>query len=290
VGSITSTQFCFIRSILEDIHDYSILADVIKLLSSADQPELCASLFDTLNHHFDIFEIIGAANPCMDLFLARYKLSRSQQKTSEAMVQSLLDACTRFPKLADTVKILRHDLIQHRQATAVSACSPVSDHMVDMTQSRDMTFAEDMEKALASGTSIDKPTLIRLFEALSGRIEESWQDSKSSSRSLAILLAKLQTFGSTLLNELLSNWLSRTLGMTRRPSLLIVLSPLVESGCIDIQQIIRSTKEFLAVNLVDDLLQRSLLIVEVLQLLTTLGSRGSKTGYVSLPMEYRSCF
>ena len=125
-----------------------------------------------------------------------------------------------------------------------------------------------MEKALSSGTSIDKPTLTRLFEALSCRIEESWQESKPSNPDTMLLLAKLRTSES---DELLSAWLSKVLGMARRPLLVVVLPPLVEAGCVDIGQVIQSAKEFLA-HSADDPLP---LIVEVLEFLAAVGSAGS---------------
>jgi mediator of RNA polymerase II transcription subunit 12, fungi type len=232
ISAITADQFIVIRRILEDFEDFSILADVLKMVSSSDNSTVLASVADTVNYHLATLTAIGAANECFDVLLERHRSLKVRRAAEKFLLVSLFNLASAIPGGGESMQHLAGELAKCDQKTAVAACSPVSDHMTDVLQSTDADFNEDIERLLSSGTSMDKHTLARLFETVLSRMESTWGDSEPQLLSFGLLLARLRAFDERNFDALVGKWVGRLLLMTSRPSLSQTLSPLVNSGCV----------------------------------------------------------
>lgn len=233
-------QFQVARAILESTSDYSILADILKLSTDSDQSQILASVAETLNNHLQEFSAIGARDSCVKSLLEKYDYMKSQSQIDEHLIISLLDLCTRLPERVQRTKDLRKDLSKLRKATAVVACSPisVSDHVTDASPGGNTSFSDDIERALASGTNIDKPTLARLFSSIVNAIESTWKVAHGGSLEAYSYLMRLDVMDSDTSEHLIPDWLVKVLKSDSRPPLSSIIIPLFEFRCLSFSRLL----------------------------------------------------
>ncbi|KAI9769426.1 MAG: RNA polymerase II mediator complex subunit [Geoglossum simile] len=281
ISAITADQFAVIRRILEEFEDFSILADVLKMVSSSDNSTVLASVADTVNYHLATLTAIGAANECFDVLLERHRSLKVRRAAEKFLLVSLFNLASAIHGGGESMQHLAGELAKCDQKTVVAACSPVSDHMTDVLQSTDADFNDDIERLLSTGTSMDKHTLARLFETVLSRMESAWGDPEPQLLSFGLLLARLRTFDERNFDALVSKWVDRLLLMTSRPSLSQMLSPLVNSGCVMLSTPVSCSADLLdsRAHEVDDIMAASI-AAETLELVF-----GSESDQFS-PMNY----
>ncbi len=236
--SIKAEQFCYIRSVLEEFQDFSILADILCISSTFGDQEVLASVADTVNYHFDTFSAIGAAS---DLFAGLIEQNRSlaaNRPASKSLLVSLIDLGSHFPAEAPTIQQLCGQLALCEQKSAVAACSPVSDHMAEALQSAESNFNDEFEQLLTSGTSMDKQTMSRLFSTIVKRIEHAWDHSEDEINNLGFLCSRLRVFDLKHFDSLMLVWVESLLLSNTRPELTRAVSPLVSAGCLSIRSVV----------------------------------------------------
>ncbi|KAI9819203.1 MAG: RNA polymerase II mediator complex subunit [Pycnora praestabilis] len=237
-SALTVPQFVAVRSILEDLEDYTILADVLKSVTSSDNPIILASIADTLNHHLQVFAAIGAHDDLFQALIKREQSLRVRRPSEKYVLLSFMEVGSRIAENDQTLQWLAHELSRCDQKSAVAACSPVSDHMVEVLQSADVDFHEEIERLLASGTSIDKNTMARMFATVVSRIESSWFDAKEQASPLGFLLSRLRAFDLETFDTLLVRWVEGLLTMHDRPALLQCIPSLVNAGCVTLDAVV----------------------------------------------------
>jgi len=206
-SAITPSEFCTLRTILESTEDISILADVIKIVLTSDDCSVLASVTDTLSMHLETFAAIGALTELFEALLS-HPLSQSNDiSVINTLLPSLINLARRVPGEEDAALQLEYSLAQHNRKTAAEACSPVSDEMVEVLQSTEADFSDGIEKVLSSGTSMDTPTLTRLFRTIVGRMESSWAKLTWQQHSCCHLLSRLKAFDAKHFDTLMSSWL-----------------------------------------------------------------------------------
>lgn len=234
-SAITVSEFSTIRQCLELIDDYTMLADIMMIVASSNDTDVLASCADTLNLHQDIFSAIGALNGLFDKLISRLRnLNDDIDSVPRSFLLSLSELAARIPEQ----EILAQELFRSDRKTAVDACSPVSDHMA-VIETAEADFTDEIEKVLASGTSMDQGTLDRLFQRIIQRLEASWQKSPEQQRGCGLLLNRLRTFDTKIFDTLMIIWVTRVLNMKLRPDLTIVLSPLISLGCLAIRDVVQ---------------------------------------------------
>ncbi|KAF4624814.1 hypothetical protein G7Y89_g13353 [Cudoniella acicularis] len=238
-SAITASDFHFVRLYLELIEDYSMLADVLKITTSSNDPEVLASCADTLNLHLDTFAAIGALHSLFEILLARLRaLADDQDSIPRIFLVSLLDLATRIPEQKTLAQQLSQELAMSDRKNAADACSPVSDHIAITQTSED--FTEEIEKILASGNSMDQATLDRLFQRVVIQVESSSGKHPEQQRDLGLLLTKLHPFDAQHFDVLMSAWVGRFLRMSNRPSMIRVFGPLISFGCLSLSVLVAS--------------------------------------------------
>ena len=236
-SAITLSDFNTVRQSLENIEDFSILADVLKIVSSSNDAEVLASCADTITFHLESFAAIGALKGLFDTLMSRLQSLAEEDPFPRSLLVSLSHLAVRISGQDDIARKLIQELSRSDRMTAADACSPVSDHMVGVTQTGEADFNDEIEKVLASGNSMDQATLERLFQRIINRLEESWEKSPDQYRSCGLLLTRLRAFDAQPFDILMSAWVSRFLLMETRPSLVQVFGPLISFGCLSIQDI-----------------------------------------------------
>lgn len=237
-SAITSSDFNTVRGYLELIDDYSMLADVLKIVTSSNDAEVLASCADTLDLHIEIFASIGALNGLFDILMARLRaLTDEIDSIPRVFLVSLSDLASRLPGQKTVAQQLAQELARSDRKTAADACSPVSDHMA-LVQTAEADFTDEIEKVLASGNSMDQATLERLFQRIIVRLEESWEKSPEQQRSCGLLLTRLRTFDAQQFDILMTAWVKRLLQMQSRPTMVQTFGPLISFGCLALRDVI----------------------------------------------------
>ncbi|KAG0650574.1 Mediator of RNA polymerase II transcription subunit 12 [Hyphodiscus hymeniophilus] len=237
-SAITASDFNTVRQFLETTEDHSMLADVLKIATSSNDPDVLASCADTLDLHLNTFAAIGALKGIFDILVARLRsLSDDLDSIPRVFLVALSDLAARIPEQNIIAQQLAQELARSDRKTAADACSPVSDHMALM-QTAEADFTDEIEKVLASGNSMDQATLERLFQRIALRLEESWTKSPEQHRSCGLLFTRLRTFDAQQFDLLMAAWVDRFIQMTDRPSMIHVLGPLISFGCINLSNVV----------------------------------------------------
>ncbi|KAG4443322.1 hypothetical protein IFR05_001191 [Cadophora sp. M221] len=239
-SAITGSDFITVRGYLEDLDDYSMLADVLKIVTSSNDTEVLASCTDTLDLHLETFAAIGALNGLFDILMARLRaLTEETDSVPRGFLVSLSDLASRLPQENIIAQQLAQELARSDRKTAADACSPVSDHMA-IVETAEVDFTDEIEKVLASGNSMDQATLERLFRRIILRLEESWEKSPEQQRSCALLLTRLRTFDAKQFDVLMGAWVNRVLQLESRPGMMEVFGPLISFGCLTLRDVVAS--------------------------------------------------
>ncbi|KAK2629649.1 hypothetical protein QTJ16_000469 [Diplocarpon rosae] len=231
-SALTALDFSTVRRYLEHLGDYSMLADVLKIVTSSSDAEVLASCADTLDAYIEVFAAIGALNDLFEVLASRLRtLTEETGLVPRTFLVSLSDLASRLPKHKVASQQLTQELARNDRKTAADAWSPVSDHMA-IVETAEADFTDEIEKVLASGNSMDKATLERLFSRITLRLQASWEKPPEQQRSCALLLTRLRTFDAKQFDLLMVAWVGQFLQMQSRLSMMQVLGPLISFGCL----------------------------------------------------------
>ncbi|KAG7146817.1 Mediator of RNA polymerase II transcription subunit 12 like protein [Verticillium longisporum] len=183
------------------------MAEMIKLTSRFPDADILASCADTVNVHLATFAAMNVARNLCDLLLERMKIVNDEQGVRVRPLLVALGALTaRLPGLANTSAHLRKELQQIDQSTAIDACSPVSDNMAARLQDAEGELNDEIERLLTGGTSLDRPTMDRLFHTVVTRIEGSWVKDSEKQHAYSALLARLRIFDTQHFDVRMTDW------------------------------------------------------------------------------------
>ena len=236
-ATVTVKEIAKILRSLEYLEDFTILADVLNIVSNCEDARVLNVAVDTINRYVDVFAAIGAAEDLFESFCQRREEIHAQMPVMKSLIVSLIDLGENLPDQASLVRRLRKVVLSYERKCAIAACSPVSDHMAEALQSTELNFADELEQVLASGSSMDRQILSRLFETVMSRIGLPGDESLSSVN-LPELLTRLRSFDTKAFDQLMHGWLDKLLQSTTRPRLLDILPTLVSSGCTNLRAVV----------------------------------------------------
>ena len=235
---ITAEQFGNIRSILETLDEYPILADVIKICCNSMDIMVLTVASETVNYHFEIFSAIGAANDLFQALYDRYEEFCSQALKPKLLTESLSDLNLRLPNSSTERGDLRYRLLVLDHNSALSACSPIS-HISEHLPPSESAFIESVEQLFMSGTLMEKQVLEKVFKKITAELQKSWVGSGDKSVSnLTDLLLRLRSYGVSIFEPLLHQWLDRFFLVTPRPKLQDVMPSFICTGIITLSTVI----------------------------------------------------
>ncbi|OAA55694.1 RNA polymerase II mediator complex component Srb8 [Cordyceps fumosorosea ARSEF 2679] len=230
---VSLNVFTSSRTILESTKDFSMLGEVLKSCSKMSNIEVLAVCVDTINVNLEVLLAVGIADELFALYFERLKAaSREHGLVARPLLAALSSLAQRMPNQSVMAKNLQQELTQTDRTNPIDACSPVSDNMVSQATSPEGEFSEQIDKLLATGNSVDHPTMNRLFLNIVPRLEAGWNKLDASRRVYASLLARLRIFDSQHFDKLMSDWVSHIRSLKERPALLELLPLLVSLGCL----------------------------------------------------------
>lgn len=241
---VTLAEFRTIRQVIEGVEDFAILADVLSLLSDQVRGQTLTAVADTVNHYFDVFNAIGAAGEMFQKLFHNVELD--DQELEETSLESLIDLGCRLPGTDQAIRRLRKELSALTAKPSPAVCSPISDTMVEALQLTEPTFADEMDQLLASGTSIDKQNLARVFGTIISHLEKSFDQSSHLIVRFSQLLARLRGFGPRLFDALLDDWIQLWLEAERSRDFSISLAPMICSKVSSLGAILASVIRVMA--------------------------------------------
>ena len=241
VSAISNEDFCSSRGLLEDCNDYAVLADVLDITISSSDDRVLASVTDTLHYHARMFAAIGAFKPLSEIIVERYCSLRAQRPTSRAFLLALRDFVSITQVDPRVPPLIERDLARCDQKTATAVCSPVSDTN-EVIQSSKLDANDEIERIFSSGTTMDEPTMSRLFEKITARIEGHVEagGKRDEAANFSCWLYWLRTFDDKKFESLVSGWLAKLLGKGDTKDLRQALDSLAGSGCLSLGSLLDS--------------------------------------------------
>jgi mediator of RNA polymerase II transcription subunit 12 len=244
-NTITHNEFILVRAVLESIEDFSMLADVLKMCTHSEDVQVLASIADTLYYHCETFAAIGALEELFERLLIRLR-TRSEDSDMTQLQRSMCHLAGKIPGAEAVATQLSQELLQLHHKTAADACSPVSDHMTERLDVSESQFVDEVDKVIASGTSMDQATMQRLFDMVTGRLQASWcSPDPQISNSCATLLSKLKCFDVQHFGKLARVWVNKVVATPNRPGLRDIFASLIAQDCVEFKELTRELRTFL---------------------------------------------
>jgi len=241
---VSPLMFNAVRTVLEAAEDFSMFADILKPLTHCTNVETLAAVADTINRHLFVFAALGVSKGLfIDLHRRLRDTAREQGIGARPLLASLASLAHRIPGMQELAAQLKRDLSLSDRHNPVDACSPVSDNMASRLQSDDGDLHEEIEKLLASGTSLDRGTMDRLFQTVVQRLQAYWAKAHDKQRIYSALLNRLRIFDVQQFDTLITKWLLYLRTLSNRPSILRIFPLLVSVGCLNMSVILSTASE-----------------------------------------------
>lgn len=277
---ITLAEYQTIRRTLENIGDLAILADVLDLLSEKVDGQTLTAATDTINFHYTAFNALGAADGLFRKMFHHVEIGDGQE-LEEAFLESLIDLGCRTSGTDSAMRRLRKELSAHTPRPSAIVCSPISETMVEALQLTEPTFADEMDQLLASGTSIDKQNLTRVFGTIISHLEKAFDDSSHLVIRYSRLLAYLRGFRPKQFDLLFNEWFQSWLRANQTRNFSNSLGPMICSKVSSLDSILESVIGFMDTS-GGDQYQKAELALDVLALVVNASSEKMTV------VEYRS--
>ncbi|KAI7913737.1 hypothetical protein M0657_007603 [Pyricularia oryzae] len=233
-GSLSDTIFCNVRRILEACEDFRMLGEVIQALVPMTMcADILASCSDTLTMHTQVFAALRQLNPLSDCLMSRLTpiVAEETGPGVRRLLASITSLVACLPGKEDLAVKLGMDLVRYDRSSAIDACSPVSDNNPD----GDLQEEGAIERLLASGSSMDKPTLERLFGTLVDTLRpNNGDESMEKFRSSISLLTKLRVFDSEYFDAQMTKWIQTRSKSPGAIQVLRLYPLMVSSGCLSL--------------------------------------------------------
>lgn len=231
---LSISRFESVRSILEAAEDFAMLSEVLKMVTKSSDGDVLAACTDTVNANLGIFLAAAVADELFVGLVDRLKhTSQEQGVVPRPLLAALTNLAPRLRGREDIAKQLLQELVENDRNTALDACSPVSDsNLASAAQSSDGDVCDQIDKLLASGNTIDQPTMNRFFRNIVPKLEAGWGKADESRRIFASLLTRLRIFDMKHFDRLMADWVSHIRSWNGRPKLLDLYPLLVSLGCL----------------------------------------------------------
>lgn len=240
---ISFTMFDHIRHVLEAAEDLSMFADILKSLIESSCVEVLAAITDTVCRHFYVFAALGAPKVMFIQLHKRLKVAYKEQgPAARPLLAALVSLAPRIPGMEELAAVMKRDLALSDRRNPVDACSPVSDNMLARLQDDDSDL-EEIEKLLATSTSMDKKTLENLFHTIVQRLQACWCKDKDRQRAYSMLLTRLRRFDMQHFDSIMTKWLAYLRTDVSRPSVVQIYPLLVSVECLSMRTILSTTSE-----------------------------------------------
>ena len=198
------------------------------MVTSFDSNVLSATA-DTLHCHSVAFRAIGAFEPLFEKIAIRYSAIRAVQFPERELLHSLTNLARTAQADTHLIQLLNYDTGRYDQKNSLAVCSPVSDIMMEGATSLDSE--DEIERILASGTSMDQQVMNRIFRKITSNFEEQLCQGNLIIN-FSTWLYRLRSFEENTFDIILGTWIKSLLLSHQAQLLSAALPPLVASGCL----------------------------------------------------------
>ncbi|KAL8626267.1 hypothetical protein Q9189_008050 [Teloschistes chrysophthalmus] len=272
-------QFQNLFSILEDTQDFVAMAEALGMFSRSHNLQVLTAVTNIVSHYCDVFAAIGVADALFTQIFQQY-LNSDYKTGLTPLLEALNDLAKMLPDRSSEAQKLRRSLQHSEPKPGYSACSPISEHMAEAIQveSPSSTNIDEIEQVLASGTSMDKPLLAKVFDLIWKRFQASWNDSMQTSFASAGLITRLCSFDTAAVYEMIDVRMKQILKSDRRPSLLRIWVPLVCAQTASLEWLFG--RVLLTLPEIDKLSLHDELLVESMESLSANRGKGGSSIYL----------
>lgn len=238
--TITRSDFNIIRTYIEKFDDLSILADIIGLATFSYDSHVLSASADALCYHYKVFKAIGAFDSLFDGIASRYINMRTMRLPERGFLLSF-GALSRLGHVdGHTMQLLDYDLSRYDQKNSIAACSPASDTIAESIGNMDP--ADEIERILSSGSSMDPQTMSRVFAKVVSYLERGGKGSQSNDN-ISSWFYRLRSFDEHAFHTIVTSWIGSIM-MSHQPHLLSTALPLlVCSGCLTLSGLLATIQE-----------------------------------------------
>lgn len=280
--SLTPGVFAAARDILEKVEDYPLLADVVGVCLRQSNGEMLASVADTIHQHSQTFASIGALQPLTTQAIERYHGFRNEVPLEKVYLKALLGLIQSTKGDQLLIHKLTYDLARCDQHNAMAMCSPASDNALDLAATSSLETEEEIERILASGTTMDEQSISRVFSRIAQHLTTGFE-TRSKFRVQGEWFARLRAFDEATFDSLADEWVAHVLHVATVDVCCYVLPFLLGSSALAYEQLSRIENSMRASHdLAANLRCKLSVVMLTLYLLPASGSRSE-----SLDERYR---
>ncbi|KAF3941279.1 hypothetical protein ABW19_dt0200664 [Dactylella cylindrospora] len=245
-STVSLDEFLLIRKVLEELEDYGILAEVIKLVANSESPEMLSAAADTMSSNVEVYYAIGAVQDTLKSLFEKYKTLQVKRTVEHRHVEQYLTTTlynfALFPGCDQDIRqSLESDLVPGKGMVMLP--HTLSDHYADlMDEQLDPTI-----EGLISGTIALQPGMLpKVFQMLIENVDASYRGTDMGPyKRYPRLLARLRQLDVAAFDALMEAWVFQTIKSSSRPNLAVALSNLLVSGCFELETVIKITSEII---------------------------------------------
>ncbi|KAK6341945.1 RNA polymerase II mediator complex subunit [Orbilia blumenaviensis] len=243
-STISPGEFLLVRKVLEELEDFGVLAEVIKLVSNSENPEILSAAADTLSSNVDVYFAIGIVGDSLKTLFDRYKALQVKRTMEHRPVeQYLTTSLFNFAQYQGCDVDIRQSLESDFLLGKTQAMLPHSlgDTLAEFGEGELDAGVED----LLSGNVPVQPVAVKnAFKVLVERVENGFRGTDMAVyKRFPRLLASLRQLDSATFDPLMETWMVGTIKSTSRPTLAVAFSNMLVAGCFELKSVIRVTSE-----------------------------------------------
>ncbi|KAF3161932.1 RNA polymerase II mediator complex subunit [Orbilia oligospora] len=243
-STISPGEFLLVRKVLEELEDFGVLAEVIKLVSNSENPEILSAAADTLSSNVDVYFAIGIVGDILKALFDRYKALQVKRTMEHRPVEHYLTTSLfNFAQYQGCDGDIRQSLESDLLLGKTQAMLPHSlgDTLAEFGEGE---LDEGVEGLLSGTIPVQPAAVTKAFKVLVERVENGFRGTDMAVyKRFPRLLASLRQLDSATFDPLMENWMIDTIKNTSRPNLAVAFSNMLVAGCFELKSVIRITSE-----------------------------------------------
>ncbi|KAF3930239.1 hypothetical protein ABW20_dc0104813 [Dactylellina cionopaga] len=247
--TISPGEFLSVRKVLEELEDFGVLAEVIKLVANASEnPEMLSAAADTMSSNLDVYFAIGVVGDILKSLFDRYKTLQVKRTMEHRPVEQYLTTSlfnfARYPGCdAEIRQSLESDFVLGKSHSMLPHSSLLSETLAEFEEGQ----VDPLVEELLSGTIAAQPTMVaKAFGILVESVDAGFRGTDMAAyKRFPRLLAVLRQIDSATFDPLMEAWMVQTIKSSSRPTLAVAFSNLLVTGCFELKSVIKVTSEII---------------------------------------------
>ncbi|KAF3915726.1 hypothetical protein AA313_de0204357 [Arthrobotrys entomopaga] len=245
--TISPGEFLLVRKFLEELEDFGVLAEVIKLVSVSDNPEILSAAADTMSSNVEVYFAIGVVGDILKSLFDRYKALQVKRTMEHRPVEQYLTTSlfnfARYPGCdAEIRQSLESDVVMGKSHSMLPHSIPAETLEGFGQSALDPTVEE-----LLSGSVGAQPGMIaKAFQVLIENVDAGFGGTDMTAyKRFPRLLSILRQIDAATFDPLMEAWVVQTIRSSSRPTLAVAFSNLLVAGCFELKSVIKVTSEII---------------------------------------------